>query len=277
MTIAVSVIVAAWQAQATLARAVASVMAQDLAAWELIVVADDGADYRTVLEDAGDPRLRFAASGGTGLGPSAARNVGLGLARGAFVCALDADDAFAPDRLSALLPVARRRGLATDCVAVVDEAGALLRHAFPPGLPDRDIGTDEIMSCGVPLHPLLRRDLAGDGWPPLRFAEDVVFNLQLARRAGAFPMVMRALYRYVVHHASICHGPDAAANADAGYQAIVAGLEVDAFGLGEALGATALAGFREKRAINLAFARAQAEGRATSFQEFMALRDAGGA
>lgn len=273
----VSIIVAAYGARETLARAVASVLDQDMADWELIVAADDGTDYRDLMSEAapGDPRLRFTDSGGVGLGPSAARNAGLEQARGTYVCALDADDAFLPERLSMLLPVARRHGLATDCVAVVDEAGALLRHAFPPGTPDRSITPGEIMACGVPLHPLARRDLVGPGWPPLRFAEDVVFNLQLAERAGAFPVVMRPLYRYVVHAASICHGPDAADRADAGYEAIIAGLQGGAFGLGPALQASALAGFREKRATNLAFAKALAEGRAASFQDFMALRDTG--
>lgn len=274
---AVSVIVAAYNARATLARAVASVRDQDMDDWELIVASDDGTDYRAVLpaDQAGDPRLRFASSGGVGLGPSAARNAGLAVARGDFVCALDADDAFLPDRLSTLLPVAERRGVATDCVDVVDEAGRVLRHAFPPRSPDRDVTADEIMACGVPLHPLARRDLAGDGWPPLRFAEDVIFALQLHGRAGGLPVVMRPLYRYVVHGGSICHGPDAARVADDGYAAIVGGLEQDGFGLAAALRRKAIEGFREKRANNLAFARAHAEGRAASFQEFMALKDSG--
>jgi glycosyltransferase involved in cell wall biosynthesis len=275
--VAVSIIVAACRAGGTLARAIASVLEQDMTDWELIVAADDGTDYRDLVTAVagGDRRLRVTESGGVGLGPSAARNAGLALARGGWVCALDADDSFLPGRLSTLLPVAREHGLATDCVAVVDEGGTLLRHAFPPGAPDRSITPDEIMTCGVPLHPLARRDLVGPGWPPLRFAEDVVFNLQLAERAGAFPVVMQPLYRYVVHPASICHGPDAAAHADSGYEAIVAGLERDAFGFGPALRAKALAGFREKRANNLAFAKAQAKGHVASFQEFMALRDAG--
>ena len=271
--IAVSIIVAAFGAQATLAAAVASVRAQQRADWELIVVADDGLDYRPFLPAAaqGDPRLHLVSSGGIATGPAAARNAGLALARGDFVCALDADDRFAPERLDVLLAAAGEGGVAADCVNVVDAAGTVLHHAFAPGSPDRDIDAGEIMGCGVPLHPLVRRDLLGRGWPDLRFAEDVVLNLQLLDRAGRFTMVMRPLYDYVVHPASICHRPDAAAVADAAYGKILAGLEAGAFGLSPVMGRLALAGFRDKRATNLAFARAQEAGLAATFQEFLAL------
>jgi len=90
-------------------------------------------------------------------------------------------------------------------------------------------------------------------------------------RAGHFPVVMRPLYSYVVHGDSICHRPDAAAVADAAYEAIVAGLEGAAYRLTPTLRAEALEGFRAKRAVNRAFALAQVEGRAATFQEFLAL------
>ncbi len=272
-TIAVSIITAAYEAQATLAATVASVLAQTRPDWELIVVADDGHDYR--LHDGGaaldDRRIRFVSSGGMGTGPAAARNAGLALASGTYVCALDADDRFAPERLEVLLQAAEDRGVAADCVNVVDTGGRVLRHAFPPGSPDRDISAQEIMDCGVPLHPLVRRDLMGEGWPDLRFAEDVMLNLQLLDRAGGFTMVMRPLYDYVVHPASICHRPDAAAVADAAYGRILAGIENGAFGLSPEAGRVALAGFAAKRETNRAFARAQAAGLADSFQAFLAL------
>lgn len=271
--IAVSIIVAAYDARATLSRAVESVRAQDMADWELIVVSDDGVDYRDHVGEtaARDSRIRFMASGGVGTGPAAARNAGLAVARGAHVGALDADDRYAPTRLTRLLEVAARAGVAADCVNVVDEAGTTLHHAFAPGQPDRDIDGAEIMGCGVPLHPLVRRDLLGAGWPPLRFAEDVVLNLQLLDRAGRFAMVMTPLYDYVVHEASICHRDDAAEVAEAAYVAILAGLEVGSFGLSPAAARQALTGFRAKQETNRAFARARAAGRVRTFQEFLAL------
>ena len=271
--VAVSIIVAAYAAQATLRDTLASALRQGMADLEVIVVADDGVDYRAHAgeEAASDGRVRFVSSGGIGTGPAAARNAGLALARGGHVCALDADDRFAPQRLEVLLAAAARCGVACDCVNVVDTLGNTLRHAFPPGSGDRDIDAGEIMGCGVPLHPLVRRDLLGAGWPDLRFAEDVMLNLQLLDRAGGFAMVMRPLYDYVVHPASICHRPDAAELADAAYGRILDGLREGAFGLSQEAGREAVAGFVAKRETNRAFAQAQAAGLASSFQEFLAL------
>jgi glycosyltransferase involved in cell wall biosynthesis len=238
-------------------------------------VSDDGVDYRAHAGAcADDRRVRFVSSGGIGTGPAAARNAGLALARGGHVCALDADDRFAPQRLGVLLSAAACCGVAADCVNVVDTQGRTLRHAFPPGSGDRDIDAGEIMDCGVPLHPLVRRDLLGAGWPDLRFAEDVMLNLQLLDRAGGFVMVMRPLYDYVVHPASICHRPDAAEVADAAYGRILDGLRDGAFGLSQAAGRVALEGFAAKRATNRAFAEAQDAGLVSSFQEFLALASA---
>jgi glycosyltransferase involved in cell wall biosynthesis len=274
--VTISVITAAYRAQETLAATVASVRAQTRQDWELIVVADDGVDYRGHVGNGArqDSRVRFMSSGGIGTGPAAARNAGLAVASGRFVAALDADDRFAPERLDVLLAAAEGSGVAADCVNVVDTDGVTLRHAFPPGSPDREIGADDIMDCGVPLHPLVRRDLLGEGWPALRFAEDVLLNLQVLDRAGRYVMVMRPLYDYVVHPASICHRPDAAEVADAAYGRILDGLQSGAFGLSPPANAVALAGFQGKRETNRAFARAQAAGLADSFQAFLALEQA---
>ncbi|NCY25816.1 MAG: glycosyltransferase, partial [Alphaproteobacteria bacterium] len=96
MTPAVSVLVPAFRAQAHIARAVASVLAQTMPAWELIIIADDGQDYAPVLHAQGitDPRIRFASSGAVRSGCARPRNVGLSLARAPIIAMLDADDLF---------------------------------------------------------------------------------------------------------------------------------------------------------------------------------------
>jgi len=45
----VSIITPAYRAQATLGRAVRSVLAQTHTAWEMLIVSDEGTDYRTLL------------------------------------------------------------------------------------------------------------------------------------------------------------------------------------------------------------------------------------
>src|SRR6185369_12201140 len=98
----VSVIIPAFRARDTIARAVDSLRAQSYADWEAVVVSDDGNDYRSALAD--DPRLRFAGVGPVATGPAAARNRGLEVAHGQLIAPLDADDEFDPARLATLVP-----------------------------------------------------------------------------------------------------------------------------------------------------------------------------
>lgn len=86
-------------------RAVASVLAQDHADWELLIV-DDASEDSTpaVLAELArrDPRIRLFRNERPG-GAPAARNVAIRAAAGTFVTGLDDDDEFLPHRLSALL------------------------------------------------------------------------------------------------------------------------------------------------------------------------------
>jgi len=98
----VSVVMPVWNAATTVAAAVASVRAQTLCDWELIVV-DDGSTDATVAEidraGAGDARVRLLRRVHGGV--VAAANAGAAEARAPFVARLDADDEMMPGRLAA--------------------------------------------------------------------------------------------------------------------------------------------------------------------------------
>lgn len=100
-----SVILPAYNAEATIARAVDSVLAQQGPSFELIVC-DDGSTDRTgeILAAYGDPRLRVLrqANGGRG----AARNRAIEAATGRFIALLDADDWWLPGKLAGDLSLA---------------------------------------------------------------------------------------------------------------------------------------------------------------------------
>ena len=122
----VSFIIAAFNAQETIGRAVKSALAQSDVSVEVIVVDDRSADAtRERVREIADDRIVLVEKR-INEGPGAARNVGLALAKGRYIAILDADDSVAPERMARL--VARARGadaqIVLDDLEVVDERGS---------------------------------------------------------------------------------------------------------------------------------------------------------
>ncbi|MCU0523780.1 MAG: glycosyltransferase [Elainella sp. Prado103] len=94
----ISVIVPAYNAEATLLTTLQSVQQQTFSDFELIVI-NDGSTDRTleILQAFDDRRLKFfSVKNG---GPAWARNHGLAAATGEFIAPLDADDQWTPEKL----------------------------------------------------------------------------------------------------------------------------------------------------------------------------------
>jgi hypothetical protein len=90
---------------AYLAEAVASVRAQTLEDWELILVddgsTDDASAFARSAAAAEPERIRYLEHPGhANLGMSASRNLGISAARGRYLALLDADDTYLPGRLA---------------------------------------------------------------------------------------------------------------------------------------------------------------------------------
>jgi glycosyltransferase involved in cell wall biosynthesis len=104
----ISVIVPAWNAAASIANAIASVLDQSDVDLECVVVDDASTDDTIAVVQgmqARDPRLVLVRSAANG-GCSVARNLGLGIARGEWLAFLDADDRLLPGGLAAMLRAA---------------------------------------------------------------------------------------------------------------------------------------------------------------------------
>lgn len=276
----VSVIVPAYRAEATIARAVASVLAQNLADLEVVIASDDGVDYLAVLAAAGlrDARLRQVTTGGVGTGEGRARNAAVAVARGALIANLDADDAFAPERLAVLAPLALAHGAATDATQVLDETGRPVRTPFPeldPAGPPFEMTPERVLGPRVPFFPVLRRELAGAGWTAVPFAADVLFNLELGCRAQPYMASPRPLYRYIKTAGSITQSADTARVAEVGYAAILELLEGGALDLTPAVRSAAIEEFAANRALNRLFAVWHKDGRVDSLDGFLALTENG--
>jgi glycosyltransferase involved in cell wall biosynthesis len=102
---AVSIIIPVYNRLRVVGRALASVFAQEVDDWELIVVddgsADGSADYLAGLA-AAEPRLHLIRHP-LNRGAPAARNTGLRAATGDYVAFLDSDDEWLPGKLAAQL------------------------------------------------------------------------------------------------------------------------------------------------------------------------------
>ncbi len=124
-----SIILPTYNRAAFLPRAIASVQAQILEDWELIITDDGSTDEtRDVLAPmvAADPRIRVIANHGIH-GPAAARNAGIAAARGPAIAFLDSDDFWQPTKLSRFLAVLNRSDdivLVGSDYLMVDHAGA---------------------------------------------------------------------------------------------------------------------------------------------------------
>ena len=272
----VSIVMPAFDAAAAIAAAAASVMAQSHSDWELLVVADDGRDYRQVLTQAGiaDKRIRFLRSAAPASGPAAARNLGQRHATGAFVTRLDADDRYEPERLQHLVPLALRHGVAGDNAVAYDASrGGALGTVLPPSTEIIPLGPFELMVSPVPWCLLFRRDFLPAWDEDLRFAEDVVFNARAFEHLERIPVLGQPLWRYRVVPGSISHAPDAGARAEAAYAGLIAECErgLSRFKTAE-LASVWRRALEAKLALNRGFMAAEGAGRAASFQEFVLKR-----
>ena len=193
----VSILVPAFNAEATLGRTLESLRGQSLEDFEVLVV-DDASEDATMalLEDWREPRLRWWRFD-QNRGPSAARNFAFEQSRGRYAALLDADDWWSPEKLETQVAALSRRpeavlayswtrhvDLDRDESGVAGEAGPARSVGFRPDfegdvLPTLVLGN--FLESGS--NPLIRRRAwraAGGFDEDLRHCEDWDFYLRLA-------------------------------------------------------------------------------------------------
>jgi glycosyltransferase involved in cell wall biosynthesis len=174
-----------------------------------VIVVDDGSDDETPdrLAEIVDPRLRVLRNDSS-LGVAAARNAGIGAARGRWVSFLDDDDLWSPRKLRVQLDVAA----AADAVFAYAGGGGLdARHRFlfavappDPATVTRQLLRWNVIWCGcsnVMARTELVRALGGFDEELFQLADwDLWIRLALAGPAAATPEV---LVGYVMHEESM--------------------------------------------------------------------------
>lgn len=124
----VTVIVPVYNAERTIAEAVQSVLQQTFSDLELIVCNDASTDNtRFILEQISDPRLKVIHND-CNIGPGRSRDKAIDISEGQWIAVIDADDAWAPQRLQLLLEAV------TDSPEVMVFDDILECHDTPSGM-----------------------------------------------------------------------------------------------------------------------------------------------
>lgn len=122
----VTIIIATYNREHTLCRTIDSVLAQDLADWELIVVDDGSQDASaSLVEGYADARIRLLRHD-TNRGVTAAKNTGLDHIGGDWFTTIDSDDEMAAAALSLMVSVGAKTGATSvTCNAIDSMTGEL--------------------------------------------------------------------------------------------------------------------------------------------------------
>lgn len=135
----VSFVIAAHNAEATIARAIDSAFRQRGVSVEVIVVDDCSTDRTAEVArgfSKGDVRVIQLESN---RGPGGARNAGIDAASGRWIAILDSDDSVYPERMHRMIRRAETMGaqIVVDNLDVVQEASDTRETMFPPSLLER--------------------------------------------------------------------------------------------------------------------------------------------
>ena len=212
----ISVIVPVYKVENYLDCCVQSIVNQTYSNLEILLIDDGSPDASGAMCDTWaekDSRIRVIHQENAGGG--AARNAGLDAARGERIAFVDSDDYIAPDCYQYLHTLLEEGADIAECDFVETERN------------DAVFGTDageisfytplEAMRCHIRdtafrqliWNKLYRRDLLVDHQiqftSEVRWAEDLVFNMQYLEYANVLVSIPEAGYYYVQNPQSICH------------------------------------------------------------------------
>lgn len=220
----ISVVIPAYNAAATIGKALDSILAQTYPAHEIIVVDDGSADQtRSVVENYGEQVIYVRQANA---GPSAARNQGVRQASGEWIAFLDADDWYLSDRLLTHAEMIRENPTLDFLVGSFDYVspqGQLIN----PSISGTEFGKTLLAKWGKDGRAIMDGEDIGrfisdqfsdtrcltlpkaaflelGGFPlNLRICEDVTFMLKLCARSQHAGIACQSLAVYTVHDAGL--------------------------------------------------------------------------
>ena len=204
----VSVVLPAFNAAATIAEAIRSVLAQSFDDFELLVC-DDFSQDETVsqVREFSDTRIRLIRNESNS-GPGESRDRAIAIARGPWIAFLDADDAWAPDRLERLLAFASRQNVGMifdDLLLCQQKAGRIVpwkpARLFPAksGEPTEISLSKYLSGKTLLIKPLVSRSAItnlGLRHSARKYGEDAEFFIRLMQAGVSAWYVNIPLYHY---------------------------------------------------------------------------------
>jgi succinoglycan biosynthesis protein ExoO len=217
----VTVLIAAFNAEHFLRRAVLSALDQTAYVSEVLIVDDastDGTASEAKRLAEHDPRVRLIQLD-VNSGPAAARNRGFGHANGAWIAVLDADDAFRPDRVRQMVEagVTHFADIVIDSLCYFAPAtnhtgSSILAESGGTGL----VSLDEYVEHARPfrkdvdwglLKPIFRSSFIREGgllYPEhSRHGEDFLLMVEALAKGGRLVLLRRAGYLYTGRDAGL--------------------------------------------------------------------------
>lgn len=207
-------VIAAFNAAPTIERAIQTVLDQTFPPDEIIVVDDASSDDTAALVlglAENDRRIALIRSE-SNRGPSHARNLGFGAARGDWIAVQDADDAWAPHRLELMMDAARRHGsdIVTDNLLLYDVgAGEVAGTGFPIERGEREIRPIDLFTQDVQLgaefgygllKPIIRKTFLDTNKlsysDEIRYGEDMLFLGDMLFSGARATLIPDPLYIY---------------------------------------------------------------------------------
>ena len=188
----VSVVLPVWNRASEVRAAIASVLAQTLDSWELLVVDDGSSDDTVAVVTAlagQDPRIKLLRQPHGGV--CRARNLAMREARGRYLAWLDSDNTWYPDFLRAAVTAMAGQGLSV-AYAVMEIRGAtsgLAYRAFEGGIDHLSVANHIDLNVLVAERATVSQ--VGEFDESLRRTVDYDFVIRLARVAeiGYLPFV----------------------------------------------------------------------------------------
>lgn len=209
----VDIVIPLFDKASVIGRAVASVLAQTMTEWRLVVVDDGSTDGWTLSVD--DPRISVVSQANAG--PGAARNAGVALGTSPLLAFLDADDVWEPDYLAVTLSLLDRddevgavctawsgpRRSPTTAAASIEPIEWTWSEELPPA--ELKSRVDSLHTSATVVRRALFEEYGGFFENGVTYGEDSYLWLAIAmtRRVVLIP---RELVRFTVEHSTLSSG-----------------------------------------------------------------------